>query len=232
MMDLDKQKAFNVASNQGWFVGLNDDEIIRLIERSQIKTYNAEQLIYITGEKQDNLYCIVDGLIKISLVSEEGDRFPLIIWEAGSWFGEGAFLESSRMPVEASTVNEAKVLVVPITEIDQALDNGALFYKNMVSDMIERTQLLYRLVEMLLFKTLQARVAARILHLLNLFGETCREGTRLSLEFSQSDFARMSGGSRQRVNKIFGKWFADGVITKQEKWYVVHDIPALEAELD
>jgi len=231
MIDIEKQLALKVASNQGWFNGLNDKEVSSLVEASYINTYRADELVYRTGQEQKNLYCVIDGLVKVSLVSDEGDQFPLIIWEAGAWFGEGALLDGSVMPVEVSARTDTKLLRVPIYEIDDALDNPAIFYKNILRDMISRTQLLYRLVDMLLFKTLQARVAARILHLITLFGETTSEGVRIPLEFSQADFARMSGGSRQRVNKIFGKWYSDGVITKQSKWYVVHDTQALEAEI-
>lgn len=230
-VSLDKQLALEVASNQGWFIGLNDDEVARLVSRSQVKAYNAGELVYIPGQKQENLYCIIDGLVKISLVNKDGDQFPLIILEAGSWFGESALYEESVMPVETSAKTQTKVLVVPISEIDDALDNNAKFYKNILQETIARTHLLFRLVDMLVFKTLQARLAARILHLISLFGEPCPEGIKLPLEFSQSDFARMSGGSRQRVNKIFGGWYSSGVMTKQEKWYVVHDIQALESEL-
>lgn len=229
-ISLDKQQALSVASKKGWFAGLNSDEVIRLVTLSSIKTFNTEQLVYRPGEKQDNLYCIIEGLVQVSLVNEQGNNFPLTIWEAGSWFGEGALGGGSVMPVEASAHIECKVLVVPIAGIDNALDNGATFYKNILHDVLSRNQLLYRLVDMLLFKTLRARLAARILHLISLFGEPCADGIKLPLEFSQSDFAQMSGGSRQRVNIIFGDWYANGIITKQEKRYVVHNIHALEAE--
>ena len=229
-VNIEKQRVLSIASNQGWFEGLNSDEITRLVELSKIRSYQAEELVYVPGEKQDNLYCIIEGLVKVSLVNQQGDTFPLTIWEAGNWFGEGALSQGSVMPVEASAHVDTKVLVLPIAEIDNALKNGITFYKNIVQDMIGRTQLLYRLVDMLLFKTLRARLAARILHLIKLFGEPCSDGVRLPLEFSQSDFAQMSGGSRQRVNRIMGEWYSSGIMTKQEKRYVVHNLQGLEAE--
>ena len=135
------------------------------------------------------------------------------------------------MPLEACAITDLKVLIVPVTVIDTILENGTLFYKNVMRDVIGRSQMLYKLVEMLLFSTLQARLAARVLHLTNIFGKPGPEGISLQLELSQSDFARMSGGSRQRVNMIFRDWASRRVVSKQKKHYVIHDIPALEAEL-
>ncbi len=231
-VSLEQHFPLGATLNRGWFKGLNEDEIKRLIDVSELHTYSADQTVYIPGERQENLFCIIDGLIRVSLVSDEGDYFPLIIWEAGHWFGEGALFEDSVMPVQTMAEVETKLLVIPISKIDNTLDNSVIFYKNILHDMIGRTQLLYRLVDMLLFKTLKERVAARILHLLNLFGTPSDNGMVLTLEFSQSDFARMSGGSRQRVNKIFGSWYSSGIMTKQDKSYVIHDIQALQAEID
>jgi len=230
MIDAEKQLVIDNNLDQGWFKGLNKQEVTRLVELSDIKTYSEKEMVYLTGEVQECLYCVIDGLVRVSVVSTEGDRFPLIMWESGSWFGEGAFAEESVMQVEASAVSSTKILVTPIAAIDKALDNGATFYKNILRDMANRAQLMFRLVDMLLFKTLQARVATRILHLITMYGEPVPEGIRLPLEFSQLDLARMSGGSRQRVNKILGEWFSSGILSKKSKWYVVHDIEALEAE--
>ena len=231
MFNLEKEKVLSIASNQGWFVGLNREEIIRLIELSHLTAYAADEVVYTTGDKQENLYCIIEGRIKVSIIGDQGDNFPLTMWEAGNWFGESALHEDSVMPLQASAVAETKALVIPIAVIDSALDNGATFYKNIVRDVIDRSQQLYHLVELLLFKTLQVRVAARILHLIDSIGETTEQGIKLPLDFSQSDIADMSGGSRQRVNKIFRRWSRDGIVTKQDGWYVVHDVEALRAEL-
>lgn len=232
MIDLEKQHLLRVVRNQGWFIGLDDDEISRLIEVSRLTTYATNEVIYTTGDTQENLFYIINGLINISLIGDEGDIFPLTIWEAGNCFGEGALHKSSVMPVEASAAAESKVLVIPIAAIDSALDSHAVFYRNILDDMIGRTQQLYHLVELLLFKTLQARVAAKVLHLVSLIGVQTPEGIRLPLDFSQSDIALMSGGSRQRVNKIFRTWFSDGTITKRDGRYFVHDLDALHAKVN
>ena len=231
MFNLEKEKVLSIASNQGWFVGLNREEIIRLIELSRLTTYAADDVVYTTGDKQKNLYCIIEGRIKVSIIGDQGGNFPLTMWEAGNWFGESALHEDSVMPLQASAIAETMALVIPIAVIDSALDNAAIFYKNIVRDVIDRSHQLYHLVELLLFKTLQARVAARILHLIDSIGEATEQGIKLPLDFSQADIADMSGGSRQRVNKIFRSWSSDGIVTKQDGWYVVHDVEALRAEL-
>jgi len=52
------------------------------------------------------------------------------------------------------------------------------------------------------------------------------------MNMSQLDFARMSMGSRQRVNKIFRDWVKDGVLLKQGDKYIATNIELLKREIE
>ena len=227
-----KDQLVRKASSGGWFKGIPDADIERIIDMSSVKKYEAGEFVYMVGDEQQNLFCIVDGQVTISIIDPKGEEFVLTIWEAGGWFGEAAFHQSSTMPLEARAKTKATVLLVPIKAIDEVLDNGATFYRNILIDMIGRAKLLYKLVETLLFRPLRARVAMRVLHLVELFGQKEGDSIVLPFKISQSDFARMSGGSRQRVNQIFRVWSDKGIISKENKRYMVHDLEALNAEMD
>lgn len=216
----------------GWFKGIDEDKTEKLIARSKVKDYAINDFVYMVGEKQENIFCVVDGKISISIIDPAGEEFGLTIWEAGTWFGEASFHDDGLMPLQTRAKTAAKVLVMPVSAIDEVLENGAFFYRNIVTDMTGRAKLLYKLIEILLFRPLRARVAMRLLHLIENFGEQDGTSIILPIKFSQSDFAQMSGGSRQRVNQIFRDWADSGIVNKQNKRYVVLDIQALQAELE
>ncbi len=228
---MNKDKIAKEVSASAWFAGIEQNKADRLVACSHVRNYAPDEFVYLVGDVQTHLFLILDGRVKVSIVSQEGDEFVLTMWEAGSWFGEGALLEGATMPLEARAVNSVTVLAVPIASIDKVLDTGVNFYRSILKDMIRRANQLYTLVEMLLFKPLRVRVVARMLHLIELFGQEVKDGIVLPLQFSQSDFARMSGGSRQRINKIFRQWANDGIVTKKGRHYIVHDIDALRAAL-
>ncbi len=232
MTALGKAELLERVSTGGWFQGVSDSEISRVIALSKVKSFKSGEFIYKIGDEQHNLFCIVDGQVNISIIDPKGEEFMLTAWETGGWFGEAAFHQGAPMPLEARAKTEVTVLLVPISVIDSVLSNGAIFYRNIMVDMIGRAKLLYKLIETLLFRPLRARVAMRVLHLTDLFGEQDGESIVLPFKISQSDFAKMSGGSRQRVNQIFRHWSDKGIISKQNKRYMIHDIQALTAEID
>ena len=231
MIDVDKEKIVRTVFNQGWLKGLNHDEVTRLVSVSELQQYSDGDSIYQAGDSIDSIYFVIDGLVRMSIVDEQHDNFPVTIWEAGNCFGEGALQQPSTMPLTATSMSNTTLLAIPLSHIDTALDNSATFYKNVLSDVAERTQLLYKIIEILLFDTLKARVAARVLHLTKLFGEPVGDGILLPIEFNQADFAKMSGGSRQRVNKIFKDWSDQGILSKRDKLYILHQPSILAAEL-
>jgi len=229
---MNKEDILEKVLNKGWFKNVDKNKATRLLGFSEVRKYRRGEFVYLVGDSQKYLFCILDGRIKISIVNQEGEEFVLTIWEDGYWFGESAILENATMPLEARSEADSTILAIPINAIDKATDNGAEIYKNIMQDMISRATELYSLVEMLLFKPLQVRVAARMLHLINLYGEESEIGVILPLQFSQADFARMSGGSRQRINKIFRQWASEGIVTKKGKNYIVHDVPGLQAAME
>jgi len=184
------------------------------------------------GQVQQSLYCIIDGQVTVSIVDPHGEEFGLTIWKPGNWFGESAFHEDNVMPLQAKAKTATSILEIPIKAIDEVLDNGTVFYRNIMLDIIGHSKLLYQLVEVLLFRPLRSRVAMRMLYLIETIGQADGDSVILPTKFSQSDFANMSGGSRQRVNQIFRDWADRGIINKQNKRYVVHNIHALKAELE
>ena len=228
---MDKQEIFSKIAGKGWFEGVDDDKVAQLIDLSIVKKYSSSEFVYMIGDIQENVFFVLEGQVQVSIVGQDGEEFVLTIWEPGGWFGEAAFHSDHSMPLEVRATKDAKILAIPINAIDTVLDNGAAFYRSIMLDMVGRAKLLYRLVEALLFMPLNARVAVRMLHLLKMFGEQTPEGMIIPLKFSQSDFARMSGGSRQRVNKVFRHWAENGIVTKRGRNYIVHDIDALEAQI-
>ncbi len=151
--------------------------------------------------------------------------------KSGQWFGEGAIIGMTKV-IEVQTVTPATLLVVPLNAVKQVVGTEASFYKNILEDHMGRVQLLYELIAGMLFLPLRARLAGRLLYLLEMFGKPSDEGLVLDMKFSQQDFARMSMGSRQRINKIFREWQARDIYYKRSGKYIVKDIAALTEELE
>lgn len=214
-----------------WFMGLDDTVLEQIAQRTSVKQYQSGEFLYMPGDTQTNLYCVVTGTVQISIVGYAGNQFILTTMKDGQWFGEGAILGETKV-IEVQTTTPCDILAVPLAAVKNSADKQPNFYQNILEDHMKRTQLLYELIAGMLFLPLRARLAGRFLYLLEMFGEPSNEGVVLDLKFSQQDFARMSMGSRQRINKIFREWQNSEIYIKRSGKYIVKDIEALRHELE
>ncbi|WP_353412364.1 Crp/Fnr family transcriptional regulator [Arenicella sp. 4NH20-0111] len=214
-----------------WFKGLDAEVVDQIAQRAQEKKYKNREFLYMPGDVQDNLYYVISGTVQVSIVGYAGSQFILASMKSGQWFGEGAIIGMTKV-IEVQTVTPATLLVVPLNAVKQVVGTEASFYKNILEDHMGRVQLLYELIAGMLFLPLRARLAGRLLYLLEMFGKPSDEGLVLDMKFSQQDFARMSMGSRQRINKIFREWQARDIYYKRSGKYIVKDIAALTEELE
>ena len=84
----------------------------------------------------------------------------------------------------------------------------------------------------MLFYPLRARLAGRMLLLISEHGEAADGGYYLNINLSQNDFARLTLGSRQRINKILREWHEQGIVINQNDRYFIPNIDAFLKEVE
>lgn len=104
-------------------------------------------------------------------------------------------------------------------------------YKNLFHYNQQTLRSMHQLVGGILFYPLKARVAGRLLYLLDDHGQQTEDGLLMDIKVSQNDFARLALGSRQRVNKIFRDWNIRGLVETRNDYLLVPDRGLLEEEI-
>ena len=124
------------------------------------------------------------------------------------------------------------VLVIPIARVLAVAERYPLMYRNLFRDNVDRSRGVYTLLGGVLFYPLRARLAGRVLELVNDHGESRDGGVYLHISLSQNDFARLAFGSRQRINRIFRDWSDAGIVQMRDDKYFIQDLGALRRELE
>lgn len=231
-MTFDHQQAKELIGNSRWFAELPDAAIDKLASSSRTKNYQNGEFVYLVGDAQENLLCVVSGKVRISLISVEGQKFLLTDLEAGQWFGEAALGEQVMRVHEARTAEDSVVLHIPRRVVLSTADEYPAIYKNLLFSHLYRTQAVYELLAGMAFYPLKSRLAGRLLNLAERHGREVGDGIKLEVKMSQLEFAQMTMGSRQRVNKVLRDWVQRGILQKQKDFYVIADIDRLKAEVE
>jgi len=228
MSSSDRNPLSKYIGESPWFDSLPIDAIESLASQAAIKKYTPEQFLYTVGQVPDLVFCVVSGSVRVSVVSSDGQQFMLALLYPGYWFGESAIVGGESRVLEIWAEAEADILVLPGASVRSVAKEYPVVYESLFKELMSRTQLVYELLAGMLFYPLKSRLAGRLLFLLKEHGQPHEDGVSLDIKMSQMDFARMSMGSRQRVNKTFREWVRDGVIEKRRGRYIIKDIAALE----
>lgn len=221
-----------IIKNSDWFKSLPDDAINKLAKAAKIEKYAKNSFLFCAGDITKSIYCLIDGRVRVSIVSSIGQEFSLTDIEPNGWMGDASLFSEEGRVLELQFKEAGRALSIPRNLVLSIADEYPTVYKDLLKDHMERTRQMYLLLGGMLFYPLKSRLAGRILSLLEEHGVPCEEGTKLDMSLSQKDFARLVLGSRQRINKIFREWEIKGMIKVKDSRYIIPDLDRLAQEVE
>ncbi len=215
-----------------WFDNLPPEALAELADAAGYKDLPVGSYIYEQGRPTTEIFCIVEGRVRVSLLSPNGHEFALIEREPGTWFGEPGLVNDEGRIIEASAIEFTRLLVIPRDVVLSVGERYPRMYENLFRYSQSILRSLHGLIGGILFYPLKARVAGRLIHLCEEHGEPSDGGVLLDIKVSQNDFARLALGSRQRVNRVFRDWASRGLVETRDDHIWVRDLEQLEQEID
>jgi CRP-like cAMP-binding protein len=148
------------------FRGLGELEIGGLIEHASILTAPNRKTLFVQGDLADRFYVILDGWVKLSRLTKDGEQAVIAVFTRAESFGEAVILESREFPATAEVVAPSRLLVVPAAPFLRVLRTNNDLALNMLASMSRRLHYLVQQVEQLQAKSAPQRVGNFLLPLL------------------------------------------------------------------
>jgi len=223
-MSLDRNIAHLAKAPMFSDIGENAQRL--LAERAIATTYRKGQLIFQEGEQGDAVYIVVEGTVKISVVSPDGDEMLLTTLTPFDTFGELALLDGGPRSASAEALQETRVLSISREAFWVVLEADRKFVEKMFMSLGALLRRLTQRAADFVFLDLHGRVAKL---LVDLAGDKSQPGDEVSLDLqlTQSDLASMVGGSRQSVNQILRSFEDRGYLEISGRHIVLKSLEAL-----
>jgi CRP/FNR family cyclic AMP-dependent transcriptional regulator len=222
-------RAFIAASS--WFKDAPDAVLDKLTENAKIKQVYANSYIWSLGETNTELFGIVTGRVRMYVSSTMGQEFVLVDREQGAWLGEACLLDDIGRLIGARSLTPSDIMTIHRQTMLDVANEWPLLYRNLFHHSVLTSRGLYELLSGMLLYPLHARVAGRLLALAREHGQQVDDGILIDIKVSQSDFARLALGSRQRVNRIFRDWDRRGLVETRNDFLLIRDVDAFEKEM-
>src|SRR5450755_1594389 len=171
--------------------------VLRIVKKSA--QYAKGQKIFQQGDPADRIYLIQQGVVKITIVNEQGKEAIITLLEAGDFVGESCISNGSPLRItSASAIEPTTMLVVQKKEMLRALHEEKDFADQFIAYMLKRNLKVESDLVDQLFNSTEKRLA-RALLLLAHYGKEGRPETAVAT-ISQETLAELVGTTRSRIN--------------------------------
>jgi CRP-like cAMP-binding protein len=170
---------------------------------------------------------VLDGTVRVSVVSENGREIVFNLIQAGEILGEIALLDGGERSADAIAMTECELLVLNRRDFLPFLERHADVCIKVIELLCQRLRQTSGQVEELSFWQLDGRLAKALLRLAQ---DRAHPGTAsgpVRLRITQRELGSIVGGSREHVNKQLQAWQKAGFIELGKGEIVVRDRDAL-----
>lgn len=187
-----------------------DDLFSRIRIGRSTKNYLTNQEVFIQGELADLVFFIIEGRIKLTVLSEHGKDAVIGIVEEGQFFGEGCLQDLPVRRATAVTLGPCRITSITRAAMLSAIRDEPELSKLFLSYLLSRNSRIQADVIDQLFNSVEKRLARLLLILANYDKEGSPPITPIAL--SQETLAEMIGTTRSRVSFFMNKFRNLGLI--------------------
>lgn len=209
------------------FHGIADDELTRLAQTMLRRRFRRNEVIFHEGDPGDSMHIVVEGRVKITRESTEGEEAIVVILSPGDTFGELVLLDGAPRSATATAMEATETMTMPRSTFADLVDGGSPFRWLLLTGIAQRVRRLTDQLAEVHFLDLAGRLALQLSRLADEAPPGATHDVRLNRSLTQSDLAAMVGGTRQRVNQILGDFADEGLLAVDGAGIVIRDLERL-----
>lgn len=209
--------------------GVDQARLQELAAAVEIREIPRRQVIYLPGDPGDRVFFINGGRVKCSKVTRDGKELTLAYRGAGQLFGELCIIDGTPRDEMAEAMKNAIITEVPrelFTELLQT-DNKLCF--NFACIVGDRRRQIETKLEHLVFRDVQAKLAALLLELGGEYGVECEDGLQIGLKITHQEMANLIGSTRETISLTLAQFKKKNLLDLNGRTVVLKNQEGLSA---
>jgi CRP/FNR family transcriptional regulator/CRP/FNR family cyclic AMP-dependent transcriptional regulator len=215
--------------NAPLFAGLPEAELQTLAARLGKRTFARGMILFHKDSPGQILYLIESGLVRIFVLSENGQEMTLNLHGPGECFGELSLLDGKPRSAGALALEQTVTYILHRDDFLGCLREHPLLVQRVLELLADRLRHLTAYAECLAFLDVPGRLAAALLELAERHGTKRDDGAvEIDLHLTQTELATWVGATREMVNKALGVFRERGWITIEGQMITIADMRGLK----
>ena len=221
----DAKEACKSLSSSELFKGISRDEIDVIVSGARTLEFASGDVIQSAGNAVTQVLLLVDGRIKRSQFSENGQEVVLRLGIPGELITDINSLPKSRYSSTVSALQDCKVLAWGVASFNAIVEHFPGLQKNVEAILLSRlAELSQRFCEVSTKETFP-RLAMCLIGLVDRIGERVDE--HIELRVSQEILGQMTGMTLNSVCSVLSIWKGQGIVKLRRGIVEIHNLPHL-----
>ena len=204
---------------------LTKDELVRISGCKTSRTVKKGEIIFEEGETLNGVYCVKDGICKLSKLSANGKDQIVKLVVKGDLLGQRSLISDESANLSATALNEMEVCFIPKKEIIGDLQKNNNFSMEVLKDMAHDLKEADNIIVNMAQKSVKQRLAETLIYIHSSFGTN--EDGLMNIVLSREDYASIVGTATESAIRVLSQFKKDGLISTEGKQIKIEDLNAL-----
>lgn len=209
---------------------LTKEELIKMADCKTSYTIKKGEPIFQEGEITKGVFCIKEGVCKLSKLSANGKDQIVKLVKPGELLGQRSMIIDEPANLSAIALEDMEVCFIPRTDVMGFFNNNNQFSMNMMKticgDLKDADDHMVDMAQ----KTVKVRLAETLLYLEDTFGKN--EDGSLHLQLSREELAGIIGTATESCIRLLSEFNKTGLIKITGKKIFIEDRVKIKRMID
>lgn len=205
---------------------MSKEELKKVSDSKVSMKIKKGESLFEEGKKLDGVFCVRDGVSKLSKLSANGKDQIVKLASKGEVMGQRSVIAEESANLSATAVSDMDICFIPKEVISNTLNTNPNFavevLRHMAHDLKEADDVIVNMSQ----KTVKQRMAEAFLYLQHNYGED--ENGYLRLTLSREDYASVVGTATESCIRIISEFKKQNLIAASGKKIKIADKRGLE----
>ena len=183
---------------------LKKDELLKIADCKTSYTIKKGDTIFNEGEQVNGIFCIKDGVCKLSKLSQNGKEQIVKLITKGELLGQRSMISDEAVNLSAVALEDMEVCFIPKADIMGFFDENNHFSMNVMKSICGDLKESEGHTVSMAQKTVKERLAETLLYLETSFGKN--EDGSLHIQLSRDELAGMIGTATESCIRLLSEF--------------------------
>jgi len=204
---------------------LSKEELKRISDSKVTKSVKKGDAIFQEGERLNGVFCVRNGVSKLSKMSDNGKDQIVKIATKGEILGQRSVITDEKTNLSATALSDMEVCYIPKSHLADSINNNVAFTKAILIQMANDLKFADDVIVNMAQKNVKQRIAETLRYLEKNF-DTDEDGY-IAMTLTREDIANVVGTAKEACIRTLASFKKEGWITTDGKRIKIENDKAL-----